>query len=169
MAGRHFPIEDLADLQRPLNVLLFGRSVMEPQPNRLKLVDHLLTLGPVRISISFERMEPWNFEIDSRAQLAAALAGDWRGEYQLASDCYVEVNGGVVAGYSSLRDSFGIWAVERSLLCPGDIERWDRSFVFLHGRLGVGFGDDGRRYLRMLLAKWVDQRGSKLIAKLGLH
>lgn len=168
MARWHFPIEDLADLQRPQNVLLFGRSVMEPQPNRLKLVDRLLNLGPIRVSVSFERMVPWNFEVGSRAQLAAMLAKDWHGDLQLTSDCYLEVNEGAVVGYSSSRDTFGIWAVDSSLLDPGDVERWDRSFVFRHERGGVGFGDVGRRYLRTLLALWTDQRGSKLVEELGL-
>jgi len=167
-AALAFPIENLETLRPSADDVILLAGDIVAYDEKLSALINGLEAGEKTIMFAFERMEPMSVVFGSGAELGRAIEADFTAGYALSSDCYFEVSGGEIVGYSSARDTFGAYRVRRNLLSPKEIERWDDDFIAHHRHTGVGFGEAGEAYLKELLPTMPDGRGQKLLASLGL-
>jgi hypothetical protein len=118
------------------------------------------------ITFVFERMERMTLDFGSGNELRKAILADFDGEFAFASDVYFQVNDGAILGYSSNRDTLGVFSVHRDLVRSKEVISWDRAFVAHERDTGVGFGNEGHAYLRKLVSTMVGPRAQHLTVQL---
>lgn len=57
--------------------------------------------------------------------------------------------------YSNTRDTFSFWVVPHDALDDRQIEKWDQAFEDHLEQVGVGFGEEGKLYIKSILDELV--------------